>query len=492
MTSVTNETLSSATPEQSATINSAPKPARILFIDMMRFVALVMMLQGHTVFQVLDPEIREGDSMGISIWLYLRGYTAPVFMTVSGMVFTYLLVMAVTSSGDLNLRLRNGLRRVVMLLVWGYALRIPFEFLLGRLSQIKLDVGLAVDVLHLIAFGLLGIIVVFLLCRPLLQRGVEYVAAVFFLLFLGSVQVSPFITEYSYHRQVEPMISPRVLGVVVDSVPNGQGIEVKEVFQASRAEKLGLMAGDIITRIGIEPIVNLKSLGRAEALQINGKPSPLRVLRNEKEIEIDWVYDRPLKLFPNMLTFWLNQNPAPSGVTSQFSIFPWAGYLMFGAGLGALLAGMNLRNAIPRRLDLIFFVMGVGFLAWTEVVTPHVGPVWLGGGDSAIVFQRIGGVMLLASAMVFISHWVKKLPLLIIQLSRNSLWLYIGHLILLYTILPNIYDGKFGLLGTLISVVLMFALMIGQTLLIEKKHQLGSWKITFGFLFRAMRSHKSN
>ncbi|MES2982074.1 MAG: heparan-alpha-glucosaminide N-acetyltransferase domain-containing protein [Verrucomicrobiota bacterium] len=491
MTSAPNETLNSAPSEQPAAMDPTPKPARILFIDMMRFIALVMMLQGHTVFQVLERDIRDGDSMGISIWLYLRGYTAPVFMTVSGMVFTYLLVLAVTSSGNLALRLRNGLRRVVTLLVWGYALRMPFELLLGRVPQLKLDVGLAVDVLHLIAFGLLGIIVVFLLCRPLLQRGVEYVAIVFFLLFLGSVQFSPYIAEYSFHRGVEPMISPSVLGVVVDTVSNGEGIEVKEVFQESRADKIGLVEGDVITRIGLEPIVGLESLARAEALQVHGKPSPLRVLRNDKEIEIDWVYERPLKVLPNALTFWLNRQPAPSGVASQFPIFPWTGYLMFGAGLGTLLAGMNRRNAIPRRLDLIFFVMGVSCMIWTEVA-PHVARVWLGGGDSAIVFQRIGGVMLLASAMVFLSHWVKKLPLLVIQMSRNSLWLYIGHLILLYTILPKIYGEKFALPGTLVCVVLMFALMIGQTLLIEKKHQLGSWKSMFGFLFTAKRRHPSH
>lgn len=472
-------------------MDPAPKPARILFIDMMRFIALVMMLQGHTVYHLLDRDIRDGDSMVISIWRYFRGYTAPVFMAVSGMVFTYLLVLAVSGSGNIGLRLRNGMRRVLTLLLWGYLLRMPVELLWGHLSQLRLDVGLAVDVLHLIGFGLFGIIVVFLVCRPLLRRGVEYVAGVFFLLFLASVQFSPYIAEYKFHREVDPMISPGVLGVVIESVSEGEGIEVKEVFEESRADEIGLMTGDVITQIGDKPIASLESLSRAEASQIYGEPSPIRVMRNNEEIEMDWVYDRQLRVFPNVWAFWLNWQPASSGVASQFPIFPWAGYLMFGAGLGALLAGMNRRNAIPRRLDLTFFVIGLGFMVWTEVA-PHVGRVWLGGGDSAIIFQRIGGVMLLASAMFFLSHWVKKLPPLVIQMSRNSLWLYIGHLILLYTILPKIYREKFGVPGTLGCVVIMFALMIAQTLLIEKKHQLGSWKSTFGFLFRAIRLQKSN
>jgi uncharacterized membrane protein len=491
MTSIPHETLSSVTEERPVAKDSAPKPARILFIDMMRFVALVMMLQGHTVYHMLERDIRDGDSLGISIWLYFRGYTAPVFMAVSGMVFTYLLVLAVMSSGNLTLRLRNGLRRVMTLLIWGYALRIPIDLLWSPLSQLRLDIGLAVDVLHLIGFGLFGIIVVFLACRPLLKRGVEYVAAVFFLLFLGSVQFSPYITEYAFHRRVEPMMSPSVLGVIVDLVPDAEGIEVKEVMKDSRAEELGLMAGDVITRIGKREVVDFDSLARAEASQSYGNPSPIGILRNNQEMEIDWVYDRQLRVLPNIFTFWLNGQPAPSMIASQFPIFPWAGYLMFGAGFGSILAGMSLRNSIPRRLDLIFFAMGLSFMIWAEMA-PHVGRIWLGGGESAIVFQRIGGVMLLASAMVFLSHWIKKLPPLVIQMSRNSLWLYIGHLIILYTILPKFYRGKFEVAGTIVCVVIMFVLMIAQTLLIEKKAQLGSWKSTFGFLISKVRPQKSN
>lgn len=458
----------------------------------MRFIALVMMLQGHTVYQLLDSGIRNGESATIAFWLYLRGYTAPVFMTVSGMVFTYLLVLAVKKSGNLGLRLKNGLTRVLTLLFWGYLLRMPFEWLKGNMSQMRLDVGLSVDVLHLIAFGLLSIIVVFLACRPLLQRGCEHVAAIFFLLFLSAAQFSPLVSDWSFHRGVEPVFSVSGLGVVVEGNAEGKkGIFIREVIPGSEAAALGLVAGDVITRIGKQPIERIESLSHVEALQVYGKPSPIQVQRGDEFLELKWNYNRPLQALPNAWSFWLNRQPAPSGVASLFSIFPWAGYLMFGAGFGALLAGMSLRNSIPRRLDLIFFIIGASFIAWSEVASSF-GRIWLGGGDSSILFLRIGGVMLLASVTVFASHWIKKLPSLVIQMSRNSLWLYIGHLFILYSIVPEIYWGKIGVLGTLLCVICMFLLMIAQTLLIEKKQQLGSWKNTIAFFAGFLRGRKTD
>jgi uncharacterized membrane protein len=60
------------------------KPKRILFLDLMRVLALFMMIQGHTTYDFLDLSIREGGSVGIKLWTSFRGYTAPFFMLVSG------------------------------------------------------------------------------------------------------------------------------------------------------------------------------------------------------------------------------------------------------------------------------------------------------------------------------------------------------------------------------------------------------------------------
>ena len=64
---------------------------RLYFIDAMRAWAILMMLQGHFIDGLLDPIFRDPSSMVYSTWKYFRGITAPVFFTVSGFIFTYLL-----------------------------------------------------------------------------------------------------------------------------------------------------------------------------------------------------------------------------------------------------------------------------------------------------------------------------------------------------------------------------------------------------------------
>ncbi|MFU8894451.1 MAG: heparan-alpha-glucosaminide N-acetyltransferase domain-containing protein [Luteolibacter sp.] len=455
-------------------MQNAPKPPRILFLDMMRFVALAMMLQGHTVYAVLEHGIRDGDTSGISIWRFFRGYTAPVFMTVSGVVFTYLLVLAGNDRGELTRRLRHGALRVVTLIAWGYALRLPIEGLWKPVSQRLLDVGLATDVLQLIGFGLLVIVTVFLACRPVLRQGIERISWVFLVLFFGVVQITPQMTGRSFHRQVQPMFSPGGDGVTLENSSDPVGVRVVAIDPEKRDWGKGLIVGDVITAIGRSDIETLDDVPRAEARLIPDQPFVWILQRDGAEWENLGDYTRPVQAYPNVFSFWINRQPAPSAVASQFPVFPWTAYLLFGAWLGAALAGMNRKQRIPRLLDLILLGMAAALIVWAGFAE-NLGRIWLGGEETAIIFKRLGGVMLLAAAMVFLSRWIKRLPPLVIQMSRNSLWLYIGHLVLLYNIRPWIYHGKFEVAGTIACVLLMFALMIAQTWIIEKKRELGSW-----------------
>ena len=64
---------------------------RIVFLDVVRAFAILMMLQGHFVDTMLDPAYRDNSNWIYYSWSFMRGITAPVFFSVPVWVFTYLL-----------------------------------------------------------------------------------------------------------------------------------------------------------------------------------------------------------------------------------------------------------------------------------------------------------------------------------------------------------------------------------------------------------------
>tara|TARA_R110002051_G_scaffold168769_7_gene239376 strand:+ start:1888 stop:3081 length:1194 start_codon:yes stop_codon:yes gene_type:complete len=135
------------------------KPNRLYFIDAMRAWAILMMLQGHFVDGLLDTIFRDNTHLGYSIWLYFRGITAPVFFTVSGFIFTYLLIRG-DKTGFENPRVLKGIKRGLQLIFIGYLLRLNFwGLLVGEIY----DSFYLVDVLHCIGLSILGIISLYVL-----------------------------------------------------------------------------------------------------------------------------------------------------------------------------------------------------------------------------------------------------------------------------------------------------------------------------------------
>lgn len=136
-----------------------PKATRLFFIDAMRAWAILMMLQGHFVDGLLDTVFRDPSHLSYSIWQYFRGITAPVFFTVSGFIFTFLLIR-VPQTGLNNPRVKKGVRRGLQLLFIGYLLRTN---LFGLLNGDIYPSFYLVDVLHCIGLSILGIIGIYLL-----------------------------------------------------------------------------------------------------------------------------------------------------------------------------------------------------------------------------------------------------------------------------------------------------------------------------------------
>ena len=160
-----------------------PQTNRLFFIDAMRAWAILMMLQGHFIDGLLDPVFRDKGNIIFNIWLYFRGITAPVFFTVSGFIFTYLLIR-VPQKGFDNPRVNKGIRRGLQLLLIGYLLRTNIWALLFK-GEIYKSFYL-VDVLHCIGLSILALIGVYLFTVtrkkylfPLLLTGITLVLFLF-------------------------------------------------------------------------------------------------------------------------------------------------------------------------------------------------------------------------------------------------------------------------------------------------------------------------
>lgn len=90
------------------------------------------MLEGHFVDTTLALKYRRPISLDkfddiqyviYDVWEYIRGFTAPMFLTITGVVFVYLLLGKEDVPYWKNLRVKKGFKRVLELLFWGFLLQ---------------------------------------------------------------------------------------------------------------------------------------------------------------------------------------------------------------------------------------------------------------------------------------------------------------------------------------------------------------------------------
>ena len=137
--------------------------SRLIFIDIIRAFAICMMLEGHFIDGLLAPEYRDENNLFYATWHYIRGMTAPVFFTVSGFIFTYLLIKEQNPAkmGWNHVRVQKGIRRGINLIIIAYLLRANI-FNLFTPGYTDMNVR-RVDVLHCIGLSLLFLIAFYLL-----------------------------------------------------------------------------------------------------------------------------------------------------------------------------------------------------------------------------------------------------------------------------------------------------------------------------------------
>lgn len=354
------------------TLNS--KKNRIIFIDLLRAFAVLQMVQGHTVDVLLSNDYRNFDSTVFSIWFFMRGMTAPIFLFTSGTVFTYLFRL-VKEPFLKNHRVKKGIFRFLLLVGLGYLIRYPTAtvIIFSDVTPEQWATFFTVDVLHLIGFGIL-----------------------FILLFA-------FISEKVGNR-----------------------------------DTLIFSLGALFF-FGLWPLAD----------------------------QINWT-----NYFPVPIAAYFYEKTG-----SLFPLFPWIGYLFCGAILGSDLA----KNPLifkTTKFSLKLLVFGSGMILLSLIINlmavntqNDALKYWV---DSIqLILLRVGFVVLLNSIVSFISLKLNRIPRLLILIGRNTLLIYVVHLVLLYGSawspgLILLFDKSLNVWNTTASAFLMIITMTIMVLVIHR------------------------
>jgi hypothetical protein len=123
-------------------------------LDLLRFCAVFLMVQGHTFGALLDPSVRA------ERWFrhhnFVHGYTAPMFLFASGLAFGYTTFRTWDSQTKLGDAVWKRLRRYGWLVLIGYALHLPSisPTELAHADAASMRSWMQVDVLQHIGFSL--------------------------------------------------------------------------------------------------------------------------------------------------------------------------------------------------------------------------------------------------------------------------------------------------------------------------------------------------
>lgn len=349
------------------------KKNRIIFIDLMRAFAVLLMVQGHTTDVLLSLTYRNPEAVSYVIWNFMRGMTAPIFLFSAGNVFTYLFKLN-DEPFISNPRAKKGFKRFLLLVILGYMMRFPSAniFNFSHVTPDQWRTFLAVDVLQLIGFGIL-FLMVFIFISEKLKISSYVILSIGTLLFIGLFPVFSFIHWSNF--------------------------------------------------------------------------------------------------LPTALAGYFSYETG-----SNFPLFPWVSFVLAGGILGNYLAkNPNIFKTSLFSIKLAVFGASLVLLALIGdiIETKIFGQSYFWTISPNLVFLRIGIVLILNSIVALISISVESIPRIIILVGRNTLLIYIVHLVILYGSAWSVgiiilFYSSFNIWQTIGAVLIMLTLMVGMVELIHK------------------------
>ncbi len=308
------------------------KAERLYVLDLARTLAMVLMIQGHTLDALVTPAELDISHFPWNIWHFLRGLTAPIFLLLSGIVHIFA-----------TPREPNGL--------------VPRKLLWRRVRW---------------ALTLMGI--GYLMMFPA-QR-------LWHLKFVSPAQWTDFFRVHIL----------QLIGLTL--------LLVTATFAFTRSNRHTALIGLFS---GIAVLVS----------------APVAAW-------VDWY-----RILPEPLAAYMSTERG-----SLFPFIPFAAYLFFGLPIGSWLHQLSAKErAIAVRLHLP--ALGLGLLslvplltAWCQPLLPvHANPYHANPG---LILLRLGLALLFIGATAWLFRFVARWKDSFVLLSQHSLFLFVGHLIILY------------------------------------------------------------
>ncbi|MEN9971660.1 MAG: hypothetical protein RIS20_7 [Bacteroidota bacterium] len=355
--------------------------SRVQFIDFGRSVAICMMLQGHFISMsysnydfYMDEIFKNGHSSNLlfNAWGFMRGLTAPLFFTISGTVFSFLLHLQLRKSDAVQFwhlkRVKKGIKRGLMLLLIGYVIQINFKYIAyyfqGNVNP------------HFYTFHVLQCI------------GLSILALIF-------TTFLEFKVKASYHWLYA------LLGIC-------------------------LFAGTFFIRSTDDYL----------------------------------PYHFPV-FIQNMI----------QGPETEFSVFPWMGFVFMGGTFGSLLARYSIHEDKKKliKFTLLFSIASFS-LGWIFTVLSWYTPQFQQSThpQNLWYFDRLGFVFLLFTLFIPMAEWKKAKHPLFLGMGQNTFFVYVSHAILLYGAfigysLRDLLQARLSGISSIIGAILFlvfFALLV--------------------------------
>lgn len=408
---------------ENISVENKPKQ-RLKFIDMARSIAILLMLEGHFIGCTLAEQEMYHNTKNIyyNMWNFVRGFTAPMFFTVTGVVFIYLLTMSKDQSFLKNKRVKVGFKRSLELLFWGYLLQINIKhigtYFTGKISSwvyafhVLQSIGLGISIL-LIIYGL----------YKLINKG--RLATYYFI--AGTLLFS-FYPFFKHQENIKVLIEKVDYFSKKDSetITRTEYNDIKYLlYQLSDKELEKHQLYGVKSFYQKTKFSNIHQIAALHSLNKNQLSVTV-----EKETGNGTFY--PLNA-PGFIQNLFR------GEYSVFPIIPWLAFTLYGGMVGALL-NRNQQHIQKTWFPLTFIGLGLilNLFGWTMFQALDSFSKMIHFHDdldfvqNAWLYGRIGQVLIVLGILMFIEKYFHIKDSLFIKVGQNTLSIYIVHVVILY------------------------------------------------------------